>query len=404
MRLEEEQEVSSTTDQLHGFYPEQSTRSKGYVFQASKYFDQRSVQDTYFRVTVFTMNYHNTTTYLPWESIYSTSRDSNFSYIEEDGGCDDDVYGDDWIFDGEDDENDSDTRFLSESPSDQGSAQGALVTKKKRIRKKRPRKVPFVPRVVKHDIRRYYTSMIANVSNSHDISLLKSFYETYAAKNLTLRHTKFDVDFEQQRMKSIDDGSDPQFSLVGIDELVKFEFIRQQISPDQVISFTETSIKTRSDSDKSELVCRASVRFTRMYDINGPAIFDDILHKLVRVQKDPALLIEDAPGTTSEEESMAPSDQSLTSTPSEPKEDLGPVKAEEKQIMSVLTKRQPVGNIESELPDFFDYYHSSRGSAVPIIAQPKSFTLSAVIVIGINERRQLESFHFEKPSFVVDDA
>jgi hypothetical protein len=350
------------------------------------------------------MNYHNTTTYIPWESIYSTSRESNFSCIEEEDAYDDDAYGDDWIFDGEDDENDNDTRFLSESPSDQASAQGALVTKKKRIRKKRPRKIPYVPRVVKHDIRRYYSSMIANVSNSHDISLLKSFYETYAAKNLTLRHTRFDVDFDQQEMKSIDDGNNPEVSLMGIDELVKFEFIRQQLSPDQVISFTETSIKTRSDSDKSELVCRVSVRFTRMYDINGAAIFEDILHNLVRVQKDPALLIEDAPGVTAEEESVGPSDQSLTSSLSEPKEDLGPVKAEEKPIMSVLTKRQPVASIESDLPDFFGYYHSSRGSAVPIIAQPKSFTLSAVIVIGINERRQLESFYFEKPSFVADDA
>jgi hypothetical protein len=107
---------------------------------------------------------------------------------------------------------------------------------------------------------------------------------------------------------------------------------------------------------------------------------------------------------TAEEESVGPSDQSLISSLSEPKENLGPVKAEEKPIMSVLTKRRPVASIESDLPDFFGYYHSSRGSAVPIIAQPKSFTLSAVIVIGINERRQLESFYYEKPSFVADDV
>lgn len=309
--------------------------------------------------------------------------------------------GNDWLMDELMDEDETNA-----STSDQMSIDDKI--KKKRIRKKRVRKIPYIPRVVKHDVRRFYSKMIANVLNSHDIPLLNSFLETYAHRELVFKQTRLNVDFEQLTLSCHGDKENPHFSLVGIQPLVEYEAIVHQLNPDQAISITETAIKTRSDSEKSEIVCRIDVSFTRLYDIGSSALYDDIVKNLIGSSTSNS---SDNDSQESSLEQGSDVSSSSLSSPSLSSTDLGESDslAEDKQInnnnrmMSVLTKHEPVLRKKASTPNVFDYYYSSTGSTMPIVAEPKSFSFSAQFVIGLNERRQIESFYFENVNFCIEE-
>ena len=78
-----------------------------------------------------------------------------------------------------DDEEDNGGYLLVESETEE-------APREKRNRKKRARRPMHVPRIVKLDIRRHYGTMIANIMNSLDLSLSKSFFETYGHKEFMI--------------------------------------------------------------------------------------------------------------------------------------------------------------------------------------------------------------------------
>lgn len=303
---------------------------------------------------------------------------------------DDEFWGSEWILEDLVDEEEATTSKGSSIDHDE------KVPKKKRIRKKRARKIPYIPRIVKHDVRRFYSRMIANVLNSHDISLLSSFLETYAHRDMTFQQSSPNIDYDMKKFSYYCEEGPSQLSIVGIQPFIAYDAIVRQLLPDQAISITESSIKTRSNSEKSEIICRIDVQFTRLYDVGSNALYENIVKNLV-VQ---------SPHDVNEPDSLSMNDansaRSSFSNLSRPAESSSESKkADDSRIMSVLTKHEPLS--KSDVPDVFEYYLSSTGSNVPMVAEPKSFSLSAIFVIGINERRQIESLSFTTSSITLDE-
>lgn len=285
-----------------------------------------------------------------------------------------------------DDEVDDGGYLLVESETEE-------APKKKRIRKKRTRRPTYVPRIVKHDIRRHYGAMIANITNSFDLSLTKSFFETYGHKDFRFQLRRFDVDFDEKQFVR---GPNHQVFLLNMDEFVKHEHVRYQLNPDQTIKILETTIRTRSDSERSILNCRAEVRFTRMYDFDAhPKFQESVIKNFVLANR----CVED--GKTSQRVS------DLMAEPSEPEhpsqsEDLSSDRvtdvAEEK-CMRVYTKHQPLTDVEQKYPNVFDLFFERNGTPIPL-AERKEYRIITTLTIGINERRQIDSIEYEKPEFI----
>lgn len=215
--------------------------------------------------------------------------------------------------------------------------------------------------------------MLVNVTNSHDISLFKSFYETYGHKDIIFRHSRLDFDFDKKIMEYFENDKNPHFCLKGVQEMVNFEFIRHQLSPDQAITIKESAIKTRSDSDKSEIICTLSVTFTRLYDIESRTMYEDIVQNLVLRNDSLSLsggssepLISDA-----SESSFILESPPLTSicNQSGREFEISGANDKDQSIMRVLEKPQPIEKIEATLPNIFEYYAASRGVSVPIYSR-----------------------------------
>ena len=289
--------------------------------------------------------------------------------------------------------------------ADEGDVSGYLLVeseteeaqKKKRIRKKRARRPTYIPRVVKHDIRRHYGAMIANITNTFDVSLTKSFFETYGHRDFQFHLRRFDVDFDEKQCKG---GPNNQVFLLNMDEFVKHEHVRYQLNPDQTIKILETTIRTRSDSERSMLICRPEVRFTRMYEHHAhPKFEESIIKNFVLANR----CLEGEKSTRADDLVVVPPAQEQ---PSQSDDLSGDHKCQTEvagedasEFMRVYTKHQPLSKVEEKFPNVFDIFLECNGMPIPL-AEPKECRIITTLTISINERRQIESIEYEKPEFI----
>eukprot|EP01033_Poteriospumella_lacustris_P016368 gene16368-11701_t len=239
--------------------------------------------------------------------------------------------------------------------------------------------------------------MIANITNSFDISLTKSFFETYGHKDFRFELHRFDVDFDEKQFKG---GPNNQVFLLNMDEFVKHEHVRYQLNPDQTIKIFETTIRTRSDSERSVLTCRAEIRYTRLYEHHAhPKYQENIIKNFVLANRgvegekstraDDLVVVPSAPEQPSQSEDLSGGHKFQTEAAGE----------NPSEFMRVYTKHQPLTEVEDKFPNVFDIFLECNGVPIPL-AEPKECRIITTLTIGINERRQIESIEYEKPEFI----
>lgn len=153
----------------------------------------------------------------------------------------------------------------SDGDDDMSSDQytSAAPKKKKRIRTNR-RLFPF-PRIVKRDIRRLYPSMLVNVMNSGDLSILSGFLGEF-----TTKQCKF-VDYFP--------GNDTvnlswHRTFEGVSSIMSYfsSFwtpVTQALIPDFSVKIRWASIKQFLNKDNSELMCGISYTASRLFDLTA---------------------------------------------------------------------------------------------------------------------------------------
>lgn len=254
----------------------------------------------------------------------------------------------------------------SEDSDDSPVAVGHRIPAKRgRKRKYRP---PTIPRIVKHDIRRHYSKMLVNVTNQHNISLLKSFYETFADP------TKLVYCFKTQHgSRAV---ANDCYFLRGVREIIHFESVHQQVAPDFVTQIDQTNIHTRSDSGRSEITFFVTMKVSVIYDVDVFGLFEDIM-----VASGDSYI-----DRRSEEALDALSFYSESSADEQPIERRG--------VMRVLQKHRPLDTLQ--LPNIFDFYEAKHGRPIRIRDAPIHKELTLRFTLTLNEHRQIESVYTGK--------
>lgn len=242
------------------------------------------------------------------------------------------------------------------------------------MRKRRRSQLPYIPPVVKHDIRRHYCRMLTNVNNADDVSLLKSFLETYG--NLSNIRYTMEVEFGRRRPGA---GYDPAlYYLEGLPEILCFTAVRGSFISDSTSTITKTAVKTRSDTDRSEIHFSCVATMSLTYAVDLFALYEDIFDSA-----DEAACLGDGEGALS-----SSSASSLSAS-----------EGEDNDVMRVFRRHSPVSALQH--PDPFEFYRSRRGAVVPLKEDPLEISLAFDNVIYLNERRQIERLHSSKPRLVT---
>lgn len=240
---------------------------------------------------------------------------------------------------------------------------------KRRIRKPRKRRLDYVPPVVKHDIRRHYSRMLINVANSSNISLLKSFLETYGTLDAFVYSFEMDQEHSSRCNSNV-------FLLRSLQETLHFFTVRDRFFPDAVANLTNTRVVTRSDSDRCEIHCDMIVRVTIRYDYDIFALHDSLLSHSV-----------EASGTSGSPSSHNKDNKSQH-------QDRG-----NDDIMRIFRRHQPL----SQLPyvDPFEMHYYKTGTHIPLHPRPFALIVKTNMMLVTNGRRQIERIHHGKGEVLV---
>jgi hypothetical protein len=166
---------------------------------------------------------------------------------------------------------------------------GDVTTKPVRRRRRRKHSFLVIPRLFKRDIRRFYATMLANVSNSHDYSLFYGFFRTYAASDMVIKRHRVGSSLQALQtmtaaysssctaMAPRDSGGSGVHEIQGILSYANALYCATQMNPDQVVSVHNVQVLTRPASDISRVTFDMEVRFTHLYDLPPVVFVDNVL-------------------------------------------------------------------------------------------------------------------------------
>lgn len=289
----------------------------------------------------------------------------------------------------EEEEEDEDNCMMSSpSPSSlsNDSTIGPKKQNKKRIRPRRKRKpTGVVPRLFKRDIRRYYASMFANISNTQDYKLFYAFFETYSTRELIIKrhehqlsYASFPVGTKWHRHFST---ACPSIDVNGIAAFVNAVYISSRMHPDHIVTVDDVKVVTRNDTADSKVMYRTHIDFTLMYDIH-PVNFMESVFDTVRNNHNNT---NDATVVSTPQTPQSQWDDKNDSSSQEEQEATQPKKA------PVVTLSTPVRHPPSisQIIDPFDYFEARTGHQMPLLRQPLPLSMSVQTILHINEDRRI---------------
>lgn len=138
------------------------------------------------------------------------------------------------------------------------------VIKKKRFRPNKKRyRVSMFPRVFKRDLRRLYPRMLANILNSDDSSLLRSFFATFSVPFCNVSGETATMVKDQPLLK-------PPTS--DVDDLVLNFSIEQELMPDLAVTMKGASIKQYLNRNgHSQVICGIQFVGMKVYEYERTA-------------------------------------------------------------------------------------------------------------------------------------
>lgn len=131
--------------------------------------------------------------------------------------------------------------------------------RKKRIRN---RKRTLAPRVLKHDVRKRFAEMFANVYNMGDAKVISSFFRTFSTP--TVEMTKMCASYLTLAPKLIR-VTEPRY-------VAQYWSVMQELMPDGVMKVENVRVVTRSDTESSMVICTVNAKFTNFYEEPAPYI------------------------------------------------------------------------------------------------------------------------------------
>lgn len=172
--------------------------------------------------------------------------------------------------------------------SDESNQHKEKSTQRLRRRRRKRRIYFYIPRLFKRDIRRFYATMLANVSNAHDYNLFYSFFRTYATSDIVVKRHRVDA-LPSLRTAITNSSSCPAMTphytgssgglheIRGILSFANALYCSTQMNPDQIVSVHNVQVTTRPQSDISRVTFDMDVQFTHLYDLPPVVFMDNVL-------------------------------------------------------------------------------------------------------------------------------
>lgn len=312
---------------------------------------------------------------------------------------------------------------------------GRSSVRKRRVRMRR--KVPYVPRLLRNDIRRHYSQMMANTFNSHDLSVLQSFFATYCTSVLTMQRDPMAPSFLERALLEQHVDITPvnrqhhQLLFASPRGLLLMMAVMMQLTPDHTMSLESSTITTRSDTDETVIHMDFCGTFTHIYDVDPDNMAEEMAAAAygIRMKNEPQQQtclylppiepdatstdhenrpIQDALGDMVSEVAAASAIPSSTLPPSLSHSQLDSAEAPCSTYPSSDTSSPPssssstvatpgvvglrsrvkqVGSVRP--PDAFTFYYLTRGRSVPLVPSPQRFSVRSRIVLHVNAERQI---------------
>jgi hypothetical protein len=118
--------------------------------------------------------------------------------------------------------------------------------------------LPF-PKILKKDIRRLYSNMFANVSNSCDMNMTEGFFRDYSVHDMKfIQHCGIKPPFPN--MPSF-------FQFDGLAVFLQFWFNRMHLAPDMCFRMKDSRIISFATTDESRVECDFELNGTRLLDV-----------------------------------------------------------------------------------------------------------------------------------------
>ena len=146
-----------------------------------------------------------------------------------------------------------------------------------------------IPRILKHDIRRQYLSMFANVINSFDVELMFSFLRRYSKPALGMEKLIHDSSSSSASSSSSSPpvaseltlNQCPRLAMKGRDLVSAYWGVMMHFAPDKVIRLQNIQVHSGAapsyhSISKSRLTCDYTIQGTLLYDVP----FDDMIEIL----------------------------------------------------------------------------------------------------------------------------
>jgi len=158
---------------------------------------------------------------------------------------------------------DNDTVMISNEP------------KKRRIRDRRR---ILIPKVLKYDVRRFYTQMFANAMNSADAVFMQAFLDSYSLPSVQMKketdasacqRVQNDPRFGIPKRESMKHTQkDMEVNLQGTQNIAQYWSFVFSMSADTVVSISDTKVVSRINTTASTVTCNFQVRFTKTFHID----------------------------------------------------------------------------------------------------------------------------------------
>lgn len=275
-----------------------------------------------------------------------------------------------------------------------------------RKNKPRRRKRPMLVRLFKTDIRRYYSSMVANVFNSQDLNLLQSFFATYCTPRMHLRP----ISNEYERETGVVSIHRHKDSLVSnVTGLLMFSAFIMQITPDTSMNIDDVKIHTRSDTSEARIVISISMPTTHIYDVDVNDVAEEMVktaHSINHVHLSHSACETGLDGNeigdarlnsvVRSEATRASLGDLVSVAATLPIENTGSSGPREQDDLT--TADQNIARISSpaklgtavQVPNALAYYEATRGHSLPLRSRPEQEVSRIKLVMYVNRQRQID--------------
>lgn len=276
-----------------------------------------------------------------------------------------------------------------------------------RPKRKRPkRKKNFIPRVIKSDIRRHYSTMITNVINANNHELLKSFFHSYAIPTFRMNTRQIDPASYAHLPQEVVQNNIAKF-VKGIsfngEEWLKFHsLVNNMISPDQVLRLRDVRLVTRLNDHRSVIVMSVDVELSHIFEVDPLEMLnsafdfdnsDDEQQERQSNNSSPLFSAIDShvveqPSLRGKLRNLSTNTMELTSGPSSPSALVTSAVAPSDTISSVPTTA--VAATETIRHHHNSHKHLLGPSLVPL-SKPRQYKMQTEMVLILGEDKRIES-------------